>query len=479
MDSLPVKNRDNYFFLILLSMGAVLIFAYSWVPGGLDVDSCNYAAVAKEALRTDKWLGLYDPVYQGVFYYHFPLCIWMTALFFKILGVSTFTAKLFSMISSLFLVGVIFYFGKILKNKWVGFFAGASFLFTNHIVRLSRQCRMDLPVTLFITLAILAFILSQRRSRAYYILFGLFTGLAVLSKDIFGVFPLAIVSLYLLLRLRIKEFFHPLFIAGLLTAAAPVLLWIRLDNGALFMPWFNWNFLHLLSSTGFNVPWYYYIQSLVNKYFYFLPLALYGGYLAVREARVNKNSEFYLLIIWAVIFPLAFSFGRQKLHYFILPIYPAASLLVGLACDRIFKERAKERAAAGIKYILIIAGIAMLCLPMNIRSKRFDEIVRIAPAMDKLLQQLPGYEFISYKEDVASILCYSQELSLVKYIDEKSSLEEKLISPYHKARVCYMRESEFTGLDPAARSASRVLLRYKDRVVIVSPEGTDLTVTLP
>ena len=291
MGKLALKIRDNYLFLLLLWMGAVLIFAYSWVPGGLDVDSCNYAAVAKEALRTNNWLNLYDPVYQGVFYYHFPLCIWITALFFKLLGVSTFTAKLFSMISSLLLVGSIFYLGRMLKNKWVGFFAGVSFLLTNHIVRLSRQCRMDLPVTLFIALAILAFILAQRRSRRYYILFGLFTGLAILSKDIFGVFPLAIVSAYLLMRRQIKEFFHPFFIAGLLSAAAPVLLWAWLDRGALFTPWLNWNFMHLLKSPGFNVPWYYYIQALINKYFYFLPLALYGGYLAVKEARANKKCE--------------------------------------------------------------------------------------------------------------------------------------------------------------------------------------------
>lgn len=479
MANLALKIRDNYLFLLLLCMGALLIFAYSWVPGGLDVDSCNYAAVAKEILRTNNWLNLYDPVYQGVFYYHFPLSIWITALFFKLLGVSTFTAKLFSMISSLLLVGSIFYFGRMLKNKWVGFFAGASFLLTNHIVRLSRQCRMDLPVTLFITLAIFAFILAQRRSRGYYILFGLFTGLAILSKDIFGVFPLAIVFVYMLLRRQIKEFFHPLFISGLLSAAAPVLLWVWLDRGALFIPWFNWNFMHLLKSPGFTVPWYYYIRALIEKYFYFLPFALYGGYLALKTALADKKYEPCILIIWALIFPLAFSFGRQKLHYFILPAYPAASLLVGLTFEGIFKEQAKERVAAGIKYILILAGIIMLCLPLNIRSKRFNEIVHMAPFIDKILQQLPSYEFIAYRQDTASILFYSQELSRVKNIEEKESLERELVSPGRGTRVCYMSKDDFSMLEPRARSACRTLLKYKDRLVVVSPQDTQLTFTLP
>jgi len=479
MNNLITKTKYNNLLFILLWMTAILIFAYAWVPGGLDVDSCNYAVVAKEILRTNKWLGLYDPVYRGVFYYHFPLCIWITALFFKFFGITTFTAELFSMISGFLLVGVLFYFGKLLKNHWVGFFAGVSFLLTNHIVRLSRQCRMDLPVSLFITLAILSFILAQRRTRLYYLFFGLFTCLAIFSKDVSGVTPLIIVFIYLVMRWRWKEFLHPLFILGILIAVGPVFGWIWLDQNTLFYGWWHWNFLHLLKSPAFNVPWYYYIQAITSKYFYFLPFAIYGGYLAIKEAHNNKNYEFYLLIIWTLIFPLAFSFGRQKLHYFILPMYPAASLLVGMTCEKLFKEPIKLKIATSIKYILIIASIVILCFPLNIRSKRFNEIVRLAPVIDQVLRQLPEYDFIVYKQDVSSILFYSQELSRVKYIKDKASLEEALTAPYAKVRLCYINEQDFLKLNLSAREKYRTILKYKDRIVIVSPQEPPLTVVLP
>ncbi len=479
MNNLIAKSKYNYLFFILLWMAAILIFAYAWVPGGMDVDSCNYGVAAKEILRTHKWLGLYDPVYGGVFYYHFPLCIWITAFFFKFLGVGAFTAKLFSMLSGFLLVGALFYFGKLLKNHWVGFFAGVSFLLTNHIVRLSRQCRMDLPVSLFITLAILSFVLAQRRSRSYYLLFGLFTCLAIFSKDVSGLAPLAIVFIYLVLRRQIKELFHPLFILGLLFAIGPVLSWIWLDHKTLFLPWLNWNFLHLLKSVAYNVPWYYYILAIAAKYFYFLPFAIYGGYLAIKEARNNKNYEFYLLIIWALIFPLAFSFGRQKLHYFILPIYPAASLLVGLACERLFEEHIKLKISVSIKYILIISSTILLCLPLNISSKRFSETVRMAPVIDQILKQLPQYEFIVYKQDVAAILFYSQELSRVKYINDKAPLEEALTAPYAKARLCYMKEQDFLGLSASIREGYQAILRYKDMIVVGGLKEPRLTFVLP
>lgn len=486
MDIFAKELKDNHLLFILLGLAAAVIFAYSGVPGGLDVDSCNYAVIAKEIVRTQRWLGLYDPVYGGVFYYHFPLCIWVTAFFFKFLGISTFTAKLFSMLSALALVGVIFCLGRLLKNNWVGFFAGLAFLFTNHVVRLARQCRMDLPVSLFISLALLFFILAQRpggqkerHSRSFYLLFGAFTSLAIMSKDVFGLAPLAIAGAYLLFGRRWRELFHPLFLSGLAIAVVPVLSWIWLDKNTLFRPWFSWNFLHLLKSPAFNTPWYYYIRAIINKYFYFLPFALYGGYLAVREARRNKAGEFYLLIIWALIFPLAFSFGRQKLHYFILPMYPAASLLAGLAFDKIIKDRLKPKVAAALKYILVIMIFALICLPFNIRTKHFNEIIHIAPFMDKILKQLPEYEFSSYRQDTASLLFYSQELSRLTYIQDIQKLEEKLTMPSSRPRLCYIGQEDLYALSPTLRQKYRALLKYRDKIVLIEEEALEFPLPLP
>lgn len=474
-----VKAKSDHLLFVLLWLAAITIFAYSWIPGGLDTDSCNYAVISKEILRTNRWLNLYDPIYEGPFYYHFPLCIWVTAFLFKLLGVATFAAKLFSMLCGLVLVAVLYYFGKILKDKWMGFFAGASFLFTNHIIRLSRQCRMDIPVSLFITLAILSFILAQRRSRIYYILFGLFTCLAIFAKDIFGVFPLVIVFIYLVFRLRFKELFHPLFILGLLISILPVFIWMQLDQKMLFGNWYGANFLHLWKHIVSKVGWYYYIWAIATKYFYFLPFAIYGGYLAIREAHKNKSFEYYLLIIWILIFPVAFSFGRQKLHYFILPIYPAASLLVGMAFNRIFKESIKNRIATGLKYILIIGSIIMLCIPLNIRSKRFAETVHLAPFIDGLLKQLPEYEFIIYNEDKSALLFYSQELTRARSVTEKKVLEDVLRIPPTKVRLCYLSESAYAQLSPVAQANCRILVKYKDRIVIVNPVEAKLVITLP
>jgi len=478
MDNPDAQIKDNQLLFILLGMSMLLVFSYSWVPGGLDLDSCNYGVIAREVMRSARWLGIYDPIYRAAFYYHFPLCIWVTAGLFKLFGASTFTAKVFSMSSAVALVAVIFYFGRMLANKWAGFFAAVSFLATNHIVRIARKCRMDLPLCLFITLAIFSFIMAQRRSRRYYLLFGLFTCLAIFTKDVAGLAPLAIAFIYFVLCLKWRELFNPYFLLGVVIAAAPVLFWIWLDKAVLFNAWFSCNFLHLLKAQRFNVPWYYYGQAILTKYFYLLPFAVYGGYLAIREANRNKNYELYILIIWTLIFPLAFSFGRQKLHYFILPMYPATALLAGIAFDKIFRERIKLKIARLIKYILLFAGIVMLCFPVNAASGRFKEAVRLSPAVDRLIKQLPEYEFILYKQDQASMLFYSQELKRATSILEMGALEEAL-KDSSKVKLCYISERDFSGLSQETQKNLRVILKYKDRLILVNQKDSGLLVILP
>ena len=122
-----------------------------------------------------------------------------------------------------------------------------------------------------------------------------------------------------------------------------------------------------------------------------------------------------------------------------------------MTCEKLFKESIKLKIATIIKYILIIASIVILCFPLNIRSKRFNESIQIAPVIDQTLKQLPEYEFIVYKQDVASILFYSQELSRVKCINDKAALEETLTAPYAKVRLCYINERDFSELSVAVR----------------------------
>jgi len=103
----------------------------------------------------------------------------------------------------------------------------------------------------------------------------------------------------------------------------------------------------------------------------------------------------------------------------------------------------------------------------------------MAPAIDQVLRQLPEYEFIVYNQDIAAILFYSQELSRVKYFKDKVSLEKALTEPCSKVRLCYIKGQDFSGLDSSVIEKYRVILKYKDSMVIVNPQESQLTAVLP
>lgn len=470
---MPVKNNHAFLLAYIICMALMMIFAFSWNTATLDGDSYMYAATARHVAATGQWLNIYDPSYDGQFYYHFPLVIWLTALLFKFFGTGLFTAKLFSMLSALFAAILIFYFGRRLKNDWVGFFAGWSFLLTNHIARLSRQCRMDLPVTFFIALAMFAFYLAQKGRRGYYILFGLAGCLAIFSKDIVGTAPLVIAVLYLAARFRFKEIFHPLFVAGCIISLAPVLGWIFLEHklygSTLFDKWYVWNFKHVAFSPSFadrfDVPWYYYIRALLDKYWYFLPFALHGGYLAAKEEFKGGNRGWLIPVIWAAFFPFAFSFGAQKLHYFILPMYPASALLAGLSLNRILSEGAKFKFAKAVKYIIITMTLLMLCLPLKLYKPRFEEVFKMAPAINAALKQAGDHELMVCKVDRASAFFYLPTDNY-RYFKDALSLEQALSAPSLKARFIYMPDAEFQKISEGLRRDLRVLCRYKEHLFV-------------
>lgn len=468
------EEKDNFLLGYIIWLALLMIFALSWQTPTLDVDSCNYAAVAKEILKTGRWLNLYDPVYKGPFYYHFPLVIWVTALFFKISGVNLLTAKLFSMLSALLSAALIFYFGRKLKNSWVGFFGALSFILTNHIARLARQSRMDLPVILFIVLALFCFLLALRKNRYYYLLFGLSTSLAIFTKDISGTAPLVIAALYLVFTFKWKEFFHPLFITACVIAIAPILGWIYLEKilykQTLFYYWYHWNLLHLARSPAFHVPWYYYLSAILTKYWYFLFFALYGGYLAIKQEFGHKQQGWFLIVIWAIFFPFAFSFGNQKLHYFILPMYPATALLVGLCFDKIFSETIKLRFLKAIKYILIIMTFLILCIPLKLYKERFKEIAKMAPTIDATLSEANDYEFIIYKQDKASALFYLNRINDYLYFEDLILLEKELSKQSNKRRFCYIALEDFQQISDNLKAGLKILFQYDNRLFIADKD---------
>ncbi|MEK7773017.1 MAG: hypothetical protein AAB307_01610, partial [Deltaproteobacteria bacterium] len=121
-------------------------------------------------------------------------------------------------------------------------------------------------------------------------------------------------------------------------------------------------FSGVISSHG--GPFYYYIGVLLVGFFpwvSFLPGAIYKG---VRQRLDRDFSLHTLSAIWFLFVLAFFTISRTKLPNYILPLFPAASILSGLAVSEMIEGRSPERRGLYVLvFISVVFGAALFILP--------------------------------------------------------------------------------------------------------------------
>jgi 4-amino-4-deoxy-L-arabinose transferase-like glycosyltransferase len=104
----------------------------------------------------------------------------------------------------------------------------------------------------------------------------------------------------------------------------------------------------------------------------------------------NREKKHILPVIWSVSVLLIFSVVKTKLHWYIMPLYPALSLLTGWALEKILKKR-----AVIIVSILSVASLAYLAYDRNIFDLDYSpDIKKMAVRIAKKLP--PGEKVYMY-----------------------------------------------------------------------------------
>jgi 4-amino-4-deoxy-L-arabinose transferase-like glycosyltransferase len=85
----------------------------------------------------------------------------MTAISFKLFGISEFGARFISAFLGILTIMVTYLIGYRVSNSHkIGFLSGFVLLTTQPFLDLGRKCQLDVPLAFFITLSILFFILA-------------------------------------------------------------------------------------------------------------------------------------------------------------------------------------------------------------------------------------------------------------------------------------------------------------------------------
>jgi 4-amino-4-deoxy-L-arabinose transferase-like glycosyltransferase len=361
-----VLLRKSWMVWIAALGGTVLWFALLAGRPLYDPDEGRYAEIPREMLSGGDWV---IPHLNALVYLEKPpLQYWLTALTFRDLGQSEFTARLCTGVAGFLSLITVFLLGRALWGLDAGIralsYTGASTLF----VLLGHQLTLDMLLSFFLTAALGCFLMAQAgredaaRRRSWMLGCWAAMALAVLTKGLIGVLiPAATAGLYLvwqrdwrLLRNLNLRCGLPLFAA----IAAPWFVLAARANGQFLRFFFiREHFQRFLTPIEHrSQPWWFFVPVLIVGVLPWLPQAA-RALISSREQRLARDrfDASRLLWIWCVFVFIFFSLSDSKLIPYILPAVPALALLCAGNEDA---DSRRSLTAGALLTLLFSAGIA-------------------------------------------------------------------------------------------------------------------------
>ncbi len=367
-----------------LTIVLLLAFAAVWFSNLeyrklVNPDEGRYAEIPREMVASGDWI---TPRLNGIKYFEKPaLQYWATAAAFELFGEHEWTARLWSALTGFLGVLLVFFTGRALFGREAGWYAalvlGSSLLW----VLIGHVNTLDMGVSFFLSAAVCAFLLAQHdaaeaRARARWMLAAWAAlALALLSKGLIGLaLPGAALFLYVLLERDWRLAGRLRLLAGTALLLAITLPWFVAVSRA-NPEFFHFFFIHehferfLTKQHGRYQPPYYFIPVLLAG---MLPWTVTLLDTLARAWKREPQKIFQpqrFLLVWSTLVFLFFSVSDSKLVSYILPIFPALALLIGVRLSRI-----GARALAWQTLPAVLAGVALLALLPGIERYASREV---------------------------------------------------------------------------------------------------------
>lgn len=364
--------NSKRFFLPLLLLIGTLIFLFNL--GGRDLwdpDETRYAVVAREMRENGNWI---LPHLNGRIYAEKPpLFFWLVNFSVFLLGEdSELTNRLPSALAGLLTLLVTFLFGKRLLNTRAGFLSGMVLATCLLFPQISRWMMLDSLFTLFFLLSLFYFYRGYEdieKQQENYILAGIFIGLGVLTKGPAIYLSIFIFLIYSFIQQNPKKAWNRNLLYGFIISLAVVSLWLIPAcwiGGEVYRDkiLFEQNIGRLAGAGKHFHPqsiFFYFIRFPLEflPWTFFLPTAFIWG---LRNEKTYRKAFLFLIVWFATVF-LFFTLSKGKKDNYILPLYPAASLMVGSLWDLRIDSEVKDRKllipliSLALCFLLIFIGV--------------------------------------------------------------------------------------------------------------------------
>lgn len=341
--------------LTLIITAFIMFFQLGSYPL-LDPDEPVYAQTPREMLAAGDLLS--PRIYGDYWYDKPPMYYWLVAFASTVFGEGEFAARF---PSAFFAVGgaVFLYFSvSRLFSVRVGLISALIMATSIEYFYLGKAAVTDMTLNFCLLASLLSFI--EKR----YLLFYLFSALAVVTKGPIGLFfPGTIAFLYILATNGWRELPKMSVLPGFILFTAVAAPWYALMvyvHGAAFVD----TFLGFHNVTRFTSPehasgavWHFFIPVLLVGFFPWTPIL----FQSIWNSLTTNRKERKLLIffnLWAVVVFVFFSVSATKLVSYILPMFPALAVITGWYLDQLWEYgKEKPRISWFLATLILGAGV--------------------------------------------------------------------------------------------------------------------------
>ncbi|SEL94859.1 Alg9-like mannosyltransferase family protein [Syntrophus gentianae] len=405
-------DRLYRIFFWLLAIGSLLVFFWGiWSIPLLTHNEGRRLVVLREMMANNSWL---IPTMNGQVYLEKPPLFYWSGAPFALLADSTaeWVLRLPSGISAMCLVWMLVLGLKEQIGRWAALFGVLILITSSFFTAQARLAELEMLLTFCVFSSLLFYfnyIQHGGRSRLYgaYALIGL----AFLTKG-----PVALLF-----------FLPPILCYGLMTRDRTALKGLSDWRGwllfaAVAFPWFLYinvklqraPLLSVISremsdkiAGGESEPFYFYLQALAKGFVPWILVLLWKPRQQFKKLFATDAGRFFGL---ATLLPLIlFSLMAFKRDKYILPLYPALAVWLGMALANVLEQVKQRRQSVTLVLTafsaLLIGGFIVYyaAIQAHTMSYRYSAFPPFAARLDRLRGNVPVYFF---KEETIQLVYY-------------------------------------------------------------------------
>ena len=405
------RNTFSRFLVLFLVLFVALYFYKLGSTGLIDVDEPRYAETGREMLESGNFI---VPYFNYEVRYDKPIFFyWLEAASMSIFGVNEFAARLPSALSGLLCTFMVFLFVRTFYPLYCALLSVLILLSTLEFAALSRFSITDMSLCAFESGAIICFFLGcnyhvtsgrffkqqVKNINFWYILGFLFLSFAFLTKGPVAILICGLVLIPFFWWIEKLDYFFKSysFYVGLCLFLLLTFPWYVLvhlaTNGEFTKIFFGMHNFSRYTSV---------VSGHKGSVFYFIPVVLIGFlpwtfFLVQSVSFILKKGLKSLLksqreqipwfcLWWFIIVFLFFSVSKTKLLTYILPLFPALSVILAVWFHHVFEEKSNLKdLVVGLGVFFLFSLITFyLCitnlsvfLPREVKGLNLDILIII------------------------------------------------------------------------------------------------------